>query len=86
MLLQNTDHSGSIPVIMDVKPKLSKCHQNLYPGGVNLMKKSELSEFVPLDTAVIVIVMLSSITCIRSLIKSSILAKVCVCVCVCVSV
>jgi len=79
--LQNNEHSGSIPVIMDVKPKLSPCKDNLYPGDVDLLKNSE-SEFVPLDIVVIVVVVLSSLTYIRSLIKSSLLAKVCVYACV----
>jgi len=79
--LQNNEHSGSIPVIMDVKPKLSRCKGS---GDADMTKNE--SEFVPLDTVVIIIVILSSITCIRSLIKSSILAKVCVCVCLSVCV
>ena len=85
ILLQNDEHSGSIPVIVDVQSKLSRCSENLYPGDVDLMKNSQ-SEFVPFDIAVIVILILSSITYIRSLIKSSILAKVRVCVHACSTV
>ena len=83
ILLQNDEHSGSIPLIMTVKPKLHKCNNNLYSGDVDSMKDE--SEFVPLDAVVIIIVILSSITCIRSLIKSSMLAKVCVFACLCVT-
>ena len=79
--LDNNQHSGSIPVAIKVKPKLTKCKPNLDQNDVDLMTNSE-SEYIPLDVSVIVIVFLSCGTYIRSLIKSYLLAKVSVCMCV----
>ena len=81
VLLDNNQHGGSIPVDIDVQPKLKRCVKNLNEKDIDLMHNSE-SEFIPLDLSVIIIVFLSCGTYIRSLIKSYLLAKVCVCVCV----
>ena len=80
ILLDNNQHGGSIAVVVEVKPKLKKCKQNLDTSDVDLMTNSE-SEYIPLDVSVIVIVFLSCGTYIRSLIKSYLLAKVSMYVC-----
>ena len=74
-MLDNNQHGGNIPVVIEVEPKLKKCQPNLDKSDNDLVTNSE-SEYYPLDVCVIAVVILSCGTFIRSLIKSYMLAKV----------
>ena len=83
IVLDNNQHGGSIPVVIEVEPELKKCQANLDTSDIDLMTNSE-SEYIPLDVCVIAIVILACGSYIRSLIKSYLLAKVSIVCIMCV--
>ena len=83
IVLDNNQHGGNIPVVIEVEPTLKKCQPNLDKNDNDLVTTSE-SEYYPLDVCVIAVVILSCGTFIRSLIKSYMLAKVSIVYTMCV--